>query len=173
MNLVKRVIARYKSRKDMIKFARSIGVKVGKNCKIMTTVNFDSEPYLITIGDNCFITNGVRFCTHDGGAWVIRNLTGLKEGGLYNTITVGNNVYIGNFATLMPGVTVGDNSVIGYGSIVTKDVPSGEVWAGVPARKIESIEEYISKNKERLIQLPHDYEKKKNILIKKLYNDYK
>ena len=48
----------------------------------------------------------------------------------------------------MPGVTIGDNCVIAAGAVVTKDVQSGEIWGGVPARKIETVEEYYDKIKD-------------------------
>ena len=56
----------------------------------------------------------------------------------YGRIKIGNNCFIGCRSILLPGVTIGDNSIIGAGSVVTKDVPSGEVWAGNPARFIKT-----------------------------------
>ncbi len=54
-------------------------------------------------------------------------------------IVIGNNVWIGGNATILPGVTIGDNAVIGAGSVVTKDVPSDVVVGGNPARVIKTI----------------------------------
>ena len=51
-------------------------------------------------------------------------------------VRIGNDVWIGASATIMPGVTVGDGAVIGAGAVVTHDVPAGERWAGVPARRM-------------------------------------
>lgn len=56
-------------------------------------------------------------------------------------ITIGNNVWIGGNVTILPGVSIGENSVIGAGAVVTKDVPANCVYAGVPARRIRKIEE--------------------------------
>lgn len=69
---------------------------------------------------------------------------------LFGTIVVGNNVQIGSRAIIMPRVSIGDNVIIGAGAIVTKDVPSNSVMVGVPARKIETIQDYYKKNKGRL-----------------------
>ena len=56
-------------------------------------------------------------------------------------ITIGNNVWIGTNAVILPGVTIGENSIIGAGSIVTKDVPPNVVAVGNPCRVMRSIKE--------------------------------
>lgn len=107
-------------------------------------IMFGSEPYLRKIGDNCTITGGVIFQTHDEGIGIFRN----TYPGIYvfGAIEVGNNVFIGNRTIIMPGVTIGDNIIIDAGSIVTKSFPSDVVIAGVPARIIRSSKEYLEKN---------------------------
>lgn len=57
-----------------------------------------------------------------------------------------DGVYLGSGSHIMPGVTVGKGSLIAAGSIVTKSVPSYELWGGIPAKRICSVEEYISRN---------------------------
>ena len=52
-------------------------------------------------------------------------------------VVIGHNVWIGCHVTVLPGVVIGDRAVIGAGAVVTKDVPEGETWAGVPARNIK------------------------------------
>src|SRR3546814_7623079 len=54
-------------------------------------------------------------------------------------VTLGRNVWIGGAAVILPGVSIGDNAVIGAGSVVTKDVPAGCVVAGNPAKMIREI----------------------------------
>jgi acetyltransferase-like isoleucine patch superfamily enzyme len=56
-------------------------------------------------------------------------------------IIIGNNVWIGSNSTILPGVVIGDNSIIGAGSVVTKNVPSNVIVAGVPAKVIKKIED--------------------------------
>jgi maltose O-acetyltransferase len=55
-------------------------------------------------------------------------------------VTIGNDVWIGGSCTILPGVTIGDNVVVGAGAVVTKDVPSNSVVVGVPARVVKTIE---------------------------------
>lgn len=123
-------------------------MKIGKNCIIDKTAEFGTEPYLISIGDNVRITKGVRFITHDGSLWVPRNL-GLvdKKADFFGKIVIGNNVNIGWDAIIMPGVQIGDNCIIAAGAIVTKNVPDNSVAVGMPAKVLESVQEYADKKR--------------------------
>lgn len=56
---------------------------------------------------------------------------------LLGRVKVGEGAYIGANATILPGLTIGKGTVIGAGAVVTKDVPDGETWVGVPARRIK------------------------------------
>ena len=124
------------------------GVMIGENCIVDKTAEFGTEPYLISMGNNVRITKGVRFVTHDGSLWVPRNL-GLvdKKADFFGKIVIGNNVNIGWDAIIMPGVQIGDNCIIAAGAIVTKNVPDNSVAVGIPARVLESVQEYAHKKK--------------------------
>lgn len=140
------------------------GVSIGQN------VGFGSEPYLITIGNKTRINKNVQFITHDGSLWVVRNLyPEYKNADLIKPIKIGSNVQIGNNAIILPGVTVGDNCIIGAAAVVTRDIPDNSVAAGVPARIIETVDEYIAKNKDNFIDTKglSAKEKKSVILGKK------
>nr|WP_270296834.1 acyltransferase [Eggerthella sinensis] len=128
-----------------VRYARRIGVNAGNDLHIYGEVTWSTEPWLITLGDNVHITNGVKFLTHDGGTLLFRNLVPDLE--ITKPITLGDNVYLGNNAILLPGVTVGSNVVIGAGAIVSKDIPDNSVAVGVPAKVIKSTDEYLEKLK--------------------------
>ena len=131
-----------------IKYARYIGVKLGKNCRLIN-VDFSSEPYLISMGDHVSAT-ATRFETHDGGVWVLREL-GEPKIDIVKPIKIGNNVFIGYGAIIMPGVVIGDNVVIGGqagisghlkignnvkiggNSGVIKDIPDNKKVMGYPS----------------------------------------
>jgi len=136
---------RWKIRRDPVAWARSKGVQIGEHCRLLglTSVTFGSEPYLITLGDHVTITEGVLFSTHDGGVWTLRDE--FPDIDIFGRITVGTNVFIGFNSIILPGVAIGDNCVVGAGSVVTRDIPPGSVAAGTPAKVIRSIAEYREK----------------------------
>jgi acetyltransferase-like isoleucine patch superfamily enzyme len=110
------------------------------------------------------IAAGVQFITHDGGIAVGRHAIGSAS--VFGPITVGDNVFIGYGAILLAGVTVGNNVVIAAGAVVTNDVPDGVVVAGVPARVVRTVEQYIERITPRSVQIDHlSLEKRKQFLI--------
>lgn len=137
--MIKKILSKYRKYFwSNEKYAKFKGVKIGSNCSIATRY-FGSEPYLVTIGDHVQITNGVRLFTH-GGGWVLR--PDWPDFDSFGKINIGNNVYIGNCVLILPGVTIGDNVVIGGGTVVTKSIPDNVIVAGNPAKIIKSFEDY-------------------------------
>lgn len=90
----------------------------------------------VTIGDNVFIAPNVGIYTAGHPLDVAQRNAGLEYA---YPVTIGNNVWIGAQVSILPGVTIGDNTVIGAGSVVTKDIPSNSVAVGNPCRIIKSI----------------------------------
>lgn len=135
--------------KGGVAYAKHVGVKIGANCRIYTT-HFGSEPFLITIGNNVTVTSGVKFITHDGVGWLMRDEKGRRY--IYNKIEIGNSVFIGVNAIIMPGVKIEDRVIVAPGSVITKSIPSGVIVAGIPAKVIgkyadiedRMLKEYIS-----------------------------
>lgn len=91
---------------------------------------------MVTIGDNVFIGPNVSIYTACHPIEPQPRNTGVEWA---EPVTIGSNVWIGGSVTILPGVTVGDNSVVGAGSVVTKDVEPYTVVAGNPARIIKRI----------------------------------
>lgn len=114
----------------------------GNNCEVNMNCTFlDSNE--IRIGDNALIAPNVQIYTAfhptnaadrfgppnaDGSFSFCKTLSA--------PVTIGNNVWIGGGAILLPGVTIGDNVAIGAGSVVTKDIPSNSVALGNPCRVV-------------------------------------
>jgi acetyltransferase-like isoleucine patch superfamily enzyme len=111
----------------------------GKNIRLGTRVFINSgcsfqDQGGVTIGDDCLIGHNVVFATlnHD--------IDPARRGDLHPApIVVGSNVWIGANATLLPGVTIGDDAVVAAAAVVTKDVPAGTIVVGSPARVIRTV----------------------------------
>lgn len=129
-------------RLDPVAWSRRLGVHVGQNCRLLgvSRATFGSEPYLIRLGDHVTVTEGVRFVTHDGGVWVFRQQE--PDLDIVAPIVVGDNVFLGLRATILPGVTIGSNCVVAAGAVVTRDITANSVVAGVPARFLRSLDDY-------------------------------
>ncbi len=125
------------------RYARHIGVKIGKNCLIGTR-NWSTEPYLVTIGDNVQLAHGVSIHTHGGGQPVRQYHPGFD---IFGKVQIMDWAYIGAFSQIMPGVTIGEGAIVAAGSIVTRSVPPHTVVGGNPARYICTLEEYYERNK--------------------------
>jgi acetyltransferase-like isoleucine patch superfamily enzyme len=147
-------------------YTKYLGIKFGKNTRILHFPRFGSEPFLIEFGDNVTITRGVSFVTHDGGVALFRDeYPGLN---VFGKISVGNNVFIGINTTILPGISIGNNVVIGANSLINKDIPSNCVVAGIPAKFIKSIQEYKADSLSKGIQIntKNRYLRKKEIIEK-------
>lgn len=90
----------------------------------------------VTFGDNVFIAPDCGFYTAGHPLDAESRNKGLEYA---RPITVGNNVWIGAHVSVLPGVTIGDNCVIGAGSVVNRDIPSGSVAVGNPCRVVKKL----------------------------------
>lgn len=110
-------------------------IKVGDNFySNFNLVILDGAP--VTFGDNVFIAPDCGFYTAGHPLDATERNKGLEYA---RPITVGNNVWIGAKVCVLPGVTIGDNCVIGAGSVVNKDIPANSLAVGNPCRVIKKI----------------------------------
>lgn len=143
IKVIKKFLAQWRMRRSAVVYARTLGVKIGDNCKLVALQGgtFGTEPYLVRLGNHVEVSYDVRFITHDGGVWVGR--TEHPDLDVMNTIEVGDNVFIGARSIILPGSRIGHNCVIGAGSLVRGEIPAGSVVAGVPAKFIKTTDSYI------------------------------
>ena len=119
---------------DNVYLSNGINIRIGKRCHINENVFIQGA----IVGDDVLIAPGVCILnsTHN---YLDSEKTIIKQGELRGiNPTIGNDVWIGRNSIIMPGIKIGEGAVVGSGSVVTKDVGSYDVVAGVPAIKIKS-----------------------------------
>lgn len=145
------------SSRRYVAFLRKKGVQVGLDVRFFDPVHTFvdvTNPWLLTMGDHVSITRGVTILTHDYSWSVVKGHPDSRGMllGAQSPVAIGSNVFIGMNAIITRGVTIGDHVVIGAGSVVTGDCESGFVYAGNPARKLMSLEEFRDKREQQQIK---------------------
>lgn len=142
-----------------VKYLRSKGVQIGEGCvfRHRDTIRIDvSRPSLITIGNHVRCNMNFQLLTHDYGAKVFTH----KYNDFINSsgkVNIGNNIYFGTNVVVLKGVSIGDNCVIGAGSIVSKSIPANSVAVGCPAKVVCTIDEYYERRKKACIDEAFEY----------------
>lgn len=137
------------SSETYIPWLRSLGMVIGDNCMVYAptkTIIDVQHPWMIEMGNNVQITEGVTILTHGYDWSVFKGKYGDVLGSAGH-VKIGSNVFIGMNVTILKGTTIGDNVVIGANSLINKDVPSDCVVVGNPQRVICSIDEYLEKRR--------------------------
>jgi len=116
-------------------------MRIGSNVAVMNGTHLDpGRPWLLTIGDDVSFSLNVVVLTHDASTLMYGGASRLAP------VTIGSRVFFGAHAIVMPGVTVGDDVIVAAGAVVTRDVPPRTVVAGVPARPISTLEDWLEKH---------------------------
>ncbi|MDR1385718.1 MAG: hypothetical protein LBJ67_17990 [Planctomycetaceae bacterium] len=105
------------------------GVKIGKRTFVSKCAKIDIRRGNIVIGNDCYITHGSVILCHDAAARLMK-----KQ--FVSTTIIGNDVFIGVNAVILPGLIVGDHAIIAAGAVVTKNIENGAIVAGNPAKVI-------------------------------------
>ncbi|HTA04995.1 MAG TPA: acyltransferase [Solirubrobacteraceae bacterium] len=120
------------------------GLRIGEHCDLQRPFELDpSHCWLIEIGDDVTFAPHVHVIVHDASTKRYVAHTRLAS------VRIGSRVFVGARTTILPGVTIGDDVLIGAGSVVSRDVPSGTVVAGNPARALGSCADYEARVRAR------------------------
>lgn len=140
------VYVRNKLRRAPIRFgiwrARRAGVTIGEGCQFADVPCFGSQPYLVTLGRNVAMAANVTFITKDGATHVFEHLERYRKVIRYGRISILDNSVIGHSVLLLPGVTIGPDSVVAAGSVVSRSIAPGVLAAGNPAKPVMTVHQY-------------------------------
>ncbi len=126
-----------------VRYLRRQGVLIGRNSIVIFPGYVDGRlPYLLEIGDNVTVSRMVTILTHDAATAFAGDL--IKVG----RVVIRDRCFIGANATILCNVRIGPDSIVGAGSVVTRDIPAGEIWGGNPARFICRTEDYIARQRQ-------------------------
>lgn len=148
MEMIKEIVYRLRG-EYTTKWLVKNGMIVGRNFKRLNGVILDpSHCWLIEIGDNVTMAPRVHILCHDASTKNFLNYTKIAR------VTIEDNVFLGAGTIVLPGVTIGSNSIVGANSTVTHDIPPNTVVAGSPAKKLCTLEEYLQKERSDFEKLP-------------------
>lgn len=123
-------------------------VVMGEECSVWFNTVVRGDVNCIRMGNKVNIQDGaVLHCTYEKTRVVLGNNVSIGHNALVHGCTVGNNVLIGMGSIVMDNVVIGENSIIAAGAVVLEgtQVPAGSIYAGVPAKKVKDISEELLK----------------------------
>lgn len=126
-------------------------VSIGKSCNINYGVQV-TDPAYVRIGNNVILSN-CALIGHDASVAMLGRAYGTSLEAV-GKIDIRDNVFVGWGAIVLPGVTIGPNSIVAAGAVVTADVPPGAVFGGIPAKQIGTTEELVRRLQAETHSLP-------------------
>ena len=142
-----------------VKYLRRKGVQVGDGCifRNRDTIRVDiTRPSLVTIGNNVDFNRNFQLLTHDYATGVFLR----KYNDFVNSsgaVVIGNNIVFGTDVVVLKGVEIGENCIIGAGSIVSKSIPANSVAIGRPAKVVCSVDDFYERRKRESINEAFEY----------------
>lgn len=126
------------------------GLSIGRNFNMLNDVIIDpSHFWHIAIGNDVTLAPRVHILAHDASTKMLFGYTRIGK------VIIGDRVFIGASSIILPGVTIGNDTIIGAGSVVSRDIPANCVAAGNPAKIICSLDDFKKRRLEEFEKSPH------------------
>jgi maltose O-acetyltransferase len=146
--LIRRALARLRGELGIDRLVAE-GLELGRRTFIARGVYLDpGHPWLISIGDESGLSPGVIVIAHDAS---MRRHVGLTR---IAPVVIGNRVFIGAGAIVLPGSRIGDDSIVGAGAVVRGDVPPGSLVVGNPAKVVADVESVVEWHRQAAAEAP-------------------
>jgi maltose O-acetyltransferase len=124
---------------------QAMGLHIGQGVNLPASTWIDTTHcFLISIGDWCGFGEQCLILAHDG------QMDEFLDAGLIGKVTIHESCHFGSRTVILPGVEIGPRTIVGANSVVSSSLPAGTVCAGVPAKAICSLDDYLSRHRERL-----------------------
>lgn len=133
----------FKKKPDIVSYLRSRGVQIGENVHIINSSIDETYSFLISIGNNVTIT-GATVLSHDASTKKTLGYTKIGK------VEIGDNVFVGKGAIVLPNSTIGERTIIGAGAVIAGKIPPNSVVVGNPCKVICSFDEYIEKHRSKM-----------------------
>ena len=136
-------------RPDPLDELKRLGLRTGRNFQLQPDATIDrNHCWHISIGDDVTIAPGAHILAHDASTKMHLGLTRVGK------VDIGDRVFIGAAAIVLPGVRIGNDVVIGAGSVVSQDIPDNVVACGNPARALGATDEWIDQKRSEMATAP-------------------
>ncbi len=158
---VMRNIYRRWFRPDPLDELRKRGLRTGRNLQMQPGAKIDENLcWLVSIGDDVTIAPNAYILAHDASTKTHLGYTRIGK------VDIGDRVFIGAAAVVLPGVRIGNDVVIGAGSVVSRDIPDNVVACGNPAEALGATDEWIEQKKSEMSKVPsfgEEYTRRQNV----------
>lgn len=166
MYILKKIVRKIRGGNPSVDELRNRGAVIGDNCHIYGSIDNGHE-FLVSMGNNVTLASGCRILAHDGST---KKIVGYSRVG---RVDIGDDVFIGANAIILPNVKIGSKVIIGAGCVVTKDIPNNSLAVGNPASVIGTYDDYVDKTQKQMQTLPvwNSHYSKKTIQEKQQMKD--
>ena len=132
---------------NSVEYLRSRGVQIGENVHILNSQVDFGHGFLISIGNNVTLT-GVRVLAHDASTQIPLGVSKVGR------VVIGDNVFVGQGAIILPNTHIGNRVVIGAGAVVSKDIPDNSIAVGNPIQIVGTYDDFVARHKKQMEERP-------------------
>lgn len=132
---------------NSVEYLRSRGVQIGENVNILNSlIDFD-HGFLVSIGNNVTLT-GVRVLAHDASTQIPLGVSKVGR------VIIGNDVFVGQGAIILPNTHIGNRVVIGAGAVVSRDIPDNSIAVGNPIQIVGTYDDFVERHRRQMEERP-------------------